>query len=215
MAGDQPPSQGFVAIAPTKECCNGQENPLRRTIRNRPPFMTRKRQRQRWNFTMIAEATRPSLTRLRRPRPPTTEQSARGERGPTLIEDFHFREKIFHFDHERIPERVCACPRLRRARLLRNPTSRLQPTPGGSVSRRPGEEPLPSCGSLTVAGSKGSFDARPRRSRFRGQDLHKRGNWTSSATTSRVLHQDAIKFPDVIHRKARTGPGVSPAQSAP
>jgi catalase len=28
------------------------------------------------------------------------------ERGPSLIEDFHFREKIFHFDHERIPERV-------------------------------------------------------------------------------------------------------------
>src|SRR5579871_5401673 len=29
-----------------------------------------------------------------------------GERGPTLLEDFHLREKIFHFDHERIPERV-------------------------------------------------------------------------------------------------------------
>ena len=29
-----------------------------------------------------------------------------GERGPSLLEDFHFREKIFHFDHERIPERV-------------------------------------------------------------------------------------------------------------
>ena len=29
-----------------------------------------------------------------------------GERGPTLLEDFAFREKIFHFDHERIPERV-------------------------------------------------------------------------------------------------------------
>ena len=29
-----------------------------------------------------------------------------GPRGPTLIEDFHFREKITHFDHERIPERV-------------------------------------------------------------------------------------------------------------
>src|SRR6185437_2982712 len=29
-----------------------------------------------------------------------------GARGPTLLEDFHFREKIFHFDHERIPERV-------------------------------------------------------------------------------------------------------------
>ena len=29
-----------------------------------------------------------------------------GERGPAALEDFHFREKIFHFDHERIPERV-------------------------------------------------------------------------------------------------------------
>ena len=29
-----------------------------------------------------------------------------GARGPALMEDFHFREKIFHFDHERIPERV-------------------------------------------------------------------------------------------------------------
>src|SRR5690554_7641119 len=29
-----------------------------------------------------------------------------GNRGPTLMEDFHFREKITHFDHERIPERV-------------------------------------------------------------------------------------------------------------
>ena len=29
-----------------------------------------------------------------------------GDRGPTLMEDFHFREKLTHFDHERIPERV-------------------------------------------------------------------------------------------------------------
>jgi|SRR5690348_8013705 len=29
-----------------------------------------------------------------------------GERGPTLLEDFHAREKVTHFDHERIPERV-------------------------------------------------------------------------------------------------------------
>jgi hypothetical protein len=29
-----------------------------------------------------------------------------GRHGPTLLEDFHLREKIFHFDHERIPERV-------------------------------------------------------------------------------------------------------------
>ena len=57
-----------------------------------------------------------------------------GERGPTLLEDFHFREKITHFDHERIPERVVHArgfgahvpvaehdaphARLRRARIL-------------------------------------------------------------------------------------------------
>lgn len=29
-----------------------------------------------------------------------------GQRGPALMQDFHFREKIFHFDHERIPERI-------------------------------------------------------------------------------------------------------------
>src|SRR4051794_41938476 len=33
-----------------------------------------------------------------------------GERGPTLLEDFHFREKITHFDHEQIPERVVHAP---------------------------------------------------------------------------------------------------------
>src|ERR1700709_697896 len=38
---------------------------------------------------------------------PDTDHSLKaGERGPTLLEDHHFREKITHFDHERIPERV-------------------------------------------------------------------------------------------------------------
>ena len=38
---------------------------------------------------------------------PDTDHSLKaGDRGPTLLEDFHLREKITHFDHERIPERV-------------------------------------------------------------------------------------------------------------
>ncbi|STW07645.1 catalase [Klebsiella grimontii] len=41
-----------------------------------------------------------------------------GKRGPTLLEDFILREKITHFDHERIPERDRPCPRLRCARLF-------------------------------------------------------------------------------------------------
>ena len=36
----------------------------------------------------------------------TDDSLTAGERGPTLIEDFHFREKITRFDHERIPERI-------------------------------------------------------------------------------------------------------------
>ena len=36
----------------------------------------------------------------------TDDSLTAGERGPTLLEDFHAREKITHFDHERIPERV-------------------------------------------------------------------------------------------------------------
>ena len=41
-----------------------------------------------------------------------TDNSLRvGERGPTLLDDFHLREKIMHFDHERIPERVVSRPR--------------------------------------------------------------------------------------------------------
>jgi catalase len=36
----------------------------------------------------------------------TVDSLKAGDRGPTLMEDFHFREKMTHFDHERIPERV-------------------------------------------------------------------------------------------------------------
>jgi hypothetical protein len=47
------------------------------------------------------------------------ELAARRARGPTLLEDFILREKITHFDHERIPERVVHARGSGRARLLR------------------------------------------------------------------------------------------------
>ena len=47
------------------------------------------------------------LTTAQGVRLPDTDHSLKaGERGPSLLEDFHLREKITHFDHERIPERV-------------------------------------------------------------------------------------------------------------
>ena len=55
----------------------------------------------------VAGDGRPALTTRRAcPFATTRTRCAVGERGPALLEDFHFREKIFHFDHERIPERV-------------------------------------------------------------------------------------------------------------
>jgi catalase len=47
------------------------------------------------------------LTTAQGLRLPDTDHSLKaGGRGPSLLEDFHLREKITHFDHERIPERV-------------------------------------------------------------------------------------------------------------
>ena len=55
----------------------------------------------------IAEDGDPVLTTQQgSPSPTTRTRCGIGERGPAALEDFHFREKIFHFDHERIPERV-------------------------------------------------------------------------------------------------------------
>ena len=55
----------------------------------------------------IAEDEVPTLTTQQGMPVADDQNSLRiGARGPTALEDFHFREKIFHFDHERIPERV-------------------------------------------------------------------------------------------------------------
>ena len=69
-----------------------------------------------------------------------------GLRGPTLMEDFHFREKIFHFDHERIPERVVHARGLGAHGYFelygRSPTSR-----GRTSSSARARRPTSSCGS--------------------------------------------------------------------
>jgi catalase len=55
----------------------------------------------------VAEKSIPTLT-TQQGTPVSDDQNTLriGSRGPSLLEDFHFREKMFHFDHERIPERV-------------------------------------------------------------------------------------------------------------
>jgi catalase len=122
-----------------------------------------------------------------------------GDRGPTLIEDFHFREKMTHFDHERIPERIVhargygvhgefqvyeSLERYTKAKFLTNPTKK---TP---VFVR----------FSTVAGSRGSADV-PRDARgFAVKFYTEEGNYDLVGNNIPVFFiQDAIKFPDLVH----------------
>lgn len=122
-----------------------------------------------------------------------------GERGPTLMEDFHFREKLTHFDHERIPERVVhargfgvhgffqvyeSMAQLTKAKFLQDPSVK---TP---VFVR----------FSTVVGSRGSADtvrdARGFATKFYTED----GNYDLVGNNIPVFFiQDAIKFPDLVH----------------
>ncbi len=70
-----------------------------------------------------------------------------GARGPSLIEDAHFREKIFHFDHERIPERVVHARGYGAHGYLRDAANRSPSSPGPTSSSAPASAPRCSCGS--------------------------------------------------------------------
>ena len=94
-----------------------------------------------------------------------------GERGPTLLNDFVMREKVFHFDHERIPERCGSRPRLRGPWLLRNLRAIVGPDEGGPVpTRRPAHPRL--CPFLDSGRQQGIGRSRSRCPRLRREVLH-------------------------------------------
>ena len=122
-----------------------------------------------------------------------------GERGPTLMEDFHFREKMTHFDHERIPERIVhargygahgyfqvyeSMKEFTKAKFLQDPTVQ---TP---VFVR----------FSTVAGSRGSGDTVRDVRGFATKFYTEEGNYDLVGNNIPVFFiQDAIKFPDLVH----------------
>ena len=122
-----------------------------------------------------------------------------GERGPTLIEDFHFREKIFHFDHERIPERVVHA-RGYGAHGFFETYESLAAFTRADIFQRAGEKTPVFVRFSTVAGSKGSFDLARDVRGFAVKFYTKEGNWDLVGNNIPVFFiQDAIKFPDIIH----------------
>jgi catalase len=122
-----------------------------------------------------------------------------GPRGPTLIEDFHFREKIFHFDHERIPERVVHARGYGAHGFFENykPLSKYT---RADLFQRAGERTPAFVRFSTVAGSKGSFDLARDVRGFAVKLYTREGNWDIVGNNIPVFFiQDAIKFPDLIH----------------
>jgi catalase len=120
-------------------------------------------------------------------------------RGPALLEDFILREKITHFDHERIPERIVHA-RATGVHGFFQLTSSLKKYTTARVLTEVGEKTSVFTRISTVAGGAGSVDT-PRDVRgFAVKFYTKEGNWDLVGNDIPVFFiQDAIKFPDLIH----------------
>ena len=136
-------------------------------------------------------------------------------RGPSLLEDFHFREKIFHFDHERIPERVVHA-RGFGAHGFFEPYESLSDITRADFLQRPGERTPAFVRFSTVAGNKGSFDLARDVRGFAVKLYTQEGNFDLVGNNIPVFFiQDAIKFPDLVHSvKQAPDRGFPQAQSA-
>jgi len=138
-----------------------------------------------------------------------------GSRGPALVEDFHFREKIFHFDHERIPERVVHARGYGAHGYFETYESLAELT-RADIFQRAGEQTPVFVRFSTVAGNKGSFDLARDVRGFAVKFYTKEGNWDLVGNNIPVFFiQDAIKFPDLVHAvKQEPDRGFPQAQSA-
>ncbi len=138
-----------------------------------------------------------------------------GERGPSLIEDFHFREKIFHFDHERIPERVVHARGYGAHGYFEN-YAPLTDTTRADVFSEAGLRTPVFVRFSTVAGNKGSGDLARDVRGFATKFYTREGNWDLVGNNIPVFFiQDAIKFPDLIHAaKQEPDRGFPQAQTA-
>lgn len=138
-----------------------------------------------------------------------------GGRGPALLEDFVLREKIQHFDHERIPERIVHA-RGSAAHGFFELTKSLGEFTRAKVLTEVGVKTEVFTRFSTVAGGAGSVDT-PRDVRgFAVKFYTSEGNWDLVGNNIPVFFiQDAIKFPDLIHAvKMEADRGYPQAASA-
>ena len=122
-----------------------------------------------------------------------------GLRGPTLLEDFVLREKITHFDHERIPERIVHA-RGSAAHGLFEAYESLHRLTRATVFADAGKKTPVFVRFSTVAGERGSADTARDVRGFAVKFYSDEGNWDLVGNNMPVFFiQDAMKFPDLIH----------------
>ncbi|MEN1966758.1 catalase [Lentibacillus sp. N15] len=122
-----------------------------------------------------------------------------GKRGPTLMEDFHFREKMTHFDHERIPERIVHARGYGAHGEFELYKSMKEYTKANFL-QEPGAKTPVFVRFSTVQGSKGSGELARDVRGFATKFYTEEGNYDLVGNNMPVFFiQDAIKFPDFVH----------------
>ena len=139
-----------------------------------------------------------------------------GERGPTLLEDFHAREKITHFDHERIPERVVHARGAGAYGYFEPYDDSLAEYTAAKFLTTPGKQTPVFVRFSTVAGSRGSADTVRDVRGFATKFYTDQGNYDLVGNNFPVFFiQDGIKFPDFVHAvKPEPHNEIPQAQSA-
>ncbi len=138
-----------------------------------------------------------------------------GLRGPTALEDFILREKITHFDHERIPERVVHA-RGSAAHGYFECYEALSKVTRAAPFAKAGKRTPAFVRFSTVAGERGSADTVRDPRGFAVKFYTEEGNWDLVGNNMPVFFiQDAMKFPDLVHAvKTEPHHGMPQASSA-
>ena len=122
-----------------------------------------------------------------------------GVRGPVLLEDFILREKITHFDHERIPERIVHA-RGSAAHGFFEAYEALDDITRAAPFKEAGKRTPVFVRFSTVAGERGSKDTARDVRGFAVKFYSDEGNWDLVGNNMPVFFiQDAMKFPDLVH----------------
>jgi len=164
----------------------------------------------------VAGGTHPAMTTQTGAIVGDDENSLRaGDRGPTLLEDHILLEKIQHFDHERIPERIVHA-RGFGAHGYFELTKPLKGISRAAIFNEVGVKTPVFVRFSTVAGNEGSSDMARDVRGFAVKFYTKEGNWDLVGNNIPVFFiQDAIKFPDLIHSaKQEPDRGFPQAQTA-